>query len=129
MPRVGPAPEPFTKTSSWPTELLETRSSSGEFWAAAQGIEPYTGYGWYRMRLGPQQLGQFTAAAQNSPLELLVSSNSVGQLDVFVNGSEAGHTRGMTENHAMYQSPPFVVRLSGVDAKGAAVIAVRSAAG
>ena len=114
--------EPGFDDSSWQTVTL------GES-LAAQGIEPYTGYGWYRMRLGPQQLGQFTAAAQNSPLELLVSSNSVGQLDVFVNGSEAGHTRGMTENHAMYQSPPFVVRLSGVDAKGAAVIAVRSWAG
>ena len=114
--------EPGFDDSSWQTVTLNES-------LAAQGIEPYTGYGWYRMRLGPQQLGQFTAAAQNSPLELLVSSNSVGQLDVFVNGSEAGHTRGMTENHAMYQSPPFVVRLSGVDAKGAAVIAVRSWAG
>ncbi len=94
-----------------------------------QGIDSYTGYGWYRLRLGPQQLAQLNAAAQNSPLELLVTSDGVGQLDVFVNGAEAGHTRGMTERQAMYESPPFVVRLSGVDANGAAVIAIRSWAG
>jgi sigma-B regulation protein RsbU (phosphoserine phosphatase) len=92
----------------------------------AQGIDSYTGYGWYRMRLGPEQLAQFKIAPSNTPLELLVSSEGVGQLDVFVNGLEAGHTRGMTERQAMYQSPPFVVRLSGTDAAGSAVVAIRS---
>jgi hypothetical protein len=96
---------------------------------STQGFESYTGYAWYRVRLGPEQLAQFNAAAQNGPLELLISSDSVGQLDVFVNGAEAGHTRGMTESQTMYQSPPFVVRLSGIDAKGTAVIAIRSWAG
>jgi hypothetical protein len=114
--------EPGFDDSRWQTVTLGDSLS-------VQGIESYTGYGWYRMRLGPQQLAQFNAAAQNAPLELLVSSDGIGQLDVFVNGSEAGHTRGMTETHAMYQSPPFVVRLSGIDAKGTAVIAIRSWAG
>jgi hypothetical protein len=114
--------EPGFDDSRWQTVTLSESLS-------AQGIESYTGYGWYRMRLVPQQLAQFNAAAQDAPLELLVSSDGIGQLDAFVNGSEAGHTRGMTESHAMYQSPPFVVRLSGINPKGTAVIAIRSWAG
>jgi hypothetical protein len=114
--------EPGFDDSSWQAVTLSEPLST-------QGFEPYTGYAWYRMRLGPEQLAQFNAAAQNGPLELLISSDSVGQLDVFVNGAEAGHTRGMTESQAMYQSPPFVVRLAGIDAKGTAVIAIRSWAG
>jgi len=94
---------------------------------ASQGIDSYSGYAWYRLTLQPGQLAQFSSA----PLapELLLTSNSIGQLDVFVNGVEAGHTRGMTENPAMYQSPPFVVPLTGVDLKHPVVIAVRSWAG
>jgi len=94
---------------------------------ASQGIDSYTGYAWYRLTLQPEQLGQFSSAPQ-AP-ELLLTSNSIGQLDVFVNGVEAGHTRGMTENPAMYQSPPFVVPLAGVDLKHPVLIAVRSWAG
>jgi hypothetical protein len=114
--------EPGFDDSHWQTVILSEPLT-------AQGIDSYTGYGWYRMRLGAEQLAQFKAESANTPLELLVSSNSIGQLDVFVNGLEAGHTRGMTERQAMYQSPPFVVRLSGTDATGAAVVAVRSWAG
>jgi len=114
--------EPGFDDSHWQTVILSEPLT-------AQGIDSYTGYGWYRIRLGPEQLAQFKPASANAPLELLVSSNSIGQLDVFVNGLEAGHTRGMTERQAMYQSPPFVVRLSGTDATGAAVVAIRSWAG
>jgi hypothetical protein len=114
--------EPGFDDSHWQTVILSEPLT-------AQGIDSYTGYGWYRMRLGAEQLAQFKAESANTPMELLVSSNSIGQLDVFVNGLEAGHTRGMTERQAMYQSPPFVVRLSGTDATGAAVVAVRSWAG
>jgi hypothetical protein len=114
--------EPGFDDSHWQTVILSEPLT-------AQGIDSYTGYGWYRMRLGAEQFAQFKAESANTPLELLVSSNSIGQLDVFVNGLEAGHTRGMTERQAMYQSPPFVVRLSGTDATGAAVVAVRSWAG
>jgi hypothetical protein len=114
--------EPGFDDSHWQTVILSEPLT-------AQGIDSYTGYGWYRMRLGPQQLAQFKSASANAPVELLVSSNSIGQLDVFVNGLEADHTRGMTERQAMYQSPPFVVRLYGVNATGTAVVAIRSWAG
>jgi hypothetical protein len=114
--------EPGFDDSRWQTVVLGEPLSE-------QGIDSYTGYGWYRMRLESQQLAQFNPAAQNGSTEMLVSSDSVGQLDVFVNGAEAGHTRGMTERQAMYHSQPFVVRLSGIDAKGSAVIAIRSWAG
>lgn len=90
---------------------------------ASQGIDAYTGYAWYRLKLQPEQLAQPGAGSQ--PLELLVTSDSIGQLDVFVNGVEAGHTRGMTESPAMYQSPPFVVPISA-PSKAPIVIAVRA---
>jgi len=96
---------------------------------ANQGFETYTGYAWYRLRLDPQQLAPFANAAANGGLELLIVSNSVGQLDVFINGVEAGHTRGMTERPAMYQSPPFAVPLAVLDLKRPVIIAVRSWAG
>jgi hypothetical protein len=94
---------------------------------ASQGIDAYTGYAWYRLKLQPEQLAQLSTG--NFPLELLFSSDSIGQLDVFVNGVEAGHTRGMTEQPAMYRSPPFFASLSSVDLKHPVVIAIRSWAG
>src|SRR6202012_623398 len=75
----------------------------------------------------PSQLTQFSTGS--NPLELFVTSDSIGQLDVFVNGIEAGHTRGMTESPAMYQSPPFAVTIPASAAKGPLVIAIRSWAG
>jgi sigma-B regulation protein RsbU (phosphoserine phosphatase) len=94
-----------------------------------EGIEPYTGYGWYRLRLQPQQLAQFNNIPGDSPLDLLVTGDSVGQLDVYVNGVEAGHTRGMTDEPTMYQSQPLVVHLSRPGADGTIVLAIRSWAG
>ena len=91
---------------------------------ASQGIDAYTGYAWYRLKLQPEQLAQLSTG--NFPLELLVSSDSVGQLDVFVNGVEAGHTRGMTEEPTTYQSPPFAIPIPASAAKGPLVIAVRA---
>jgi hypothetical protein len=94
---------------------------------AAQGIESYTGYAWYRAQIEPGQLAQLNAAG--APLELLVTSDATGQLDAFVNGIEAGHTRGMTESPSMYQSPPFAVPIPSSAAKTPIVIAIRSWAG
>jgi stage II sporulation SpoE-like protein len=93
------------------------------------GFEPYTGYGWYRLRLQPQQLAQFNSVPGDSALDLLVAGYSVGQLGVYVNGVEAGHTRGMTDQPAMYESQPLVVHLSRPGADGTIVLAVRSWAG
>ncbi len=103
--------------SKWPTVSLSNSLTE-------QGFEPYTGYAWYRMRIQPQQLAQLNASGQTPAL--LVASDSVGQLEVFVNGVEAGHTRGMTERPALYEPLPFAVPISGPAAQAPLVIAVRT---
>jgi hypothetical protein len=113
--------EPGFNDSDWPTVSLGQS-------LAEQGIDTYTGYGWYRLKMQPEQLAQFSSLASGQPLSLLVSSNTVGQLDVFVNGAEAGHTKGMTESPSEYRSPPFVVQLTP-SASGPTVIAIRTWAG
>ena len=113
--------EPGFNDSDWPTVSLGQS-------LAEQGIDTYTGYGWYRLKMQPEQLAQFSSLASGQPLSLLVSSNTVGQLDVFVNGAEAGHTKGMTESPSEYRSPPFVVQLTPA-ASGPTVIAIRTWAG
>ena len=113
--------EPGFNDSDWPTVSLGQS-------LAEQGIDTYTGYGWYRLKMQPEQLAQFSSLASGQPLSLLVSSNTVGQLDVFVNGAEAGHTKGMTESPSEFRSPPFVVQLSPA-ASGPTVIAIRTWAG
>ncbi|MGA8740888.1 MAG: SpoIIE family protein phosphatase [Terracidiphilus sp.] len=107
--------------SDWPTVSLSQS-------LVEQGIDSYNGYAWYRLKIQPQQLAQFSTFASGQPLSLLISSNSVGQLDVFVNGAETGHTKGMTESPSEYQSPPFVVQLDPA-AAGPTVIAIRTWAG
>jgi sigma-B regulation protein RsbU (phosphoserine phosphatase) len=91
-----------------------------------QGIDTYSGYAWYRLRLYPPTGAEFT----NSPLALLVSSYSIGQLDAYLNGAEAGHTRGMTDHPQLYQCLPFSVQLSQSTASankdGSVVIAIRT---
>jgi len=113
--------DPAFDDSNWPTVSLSSA-------LVEQGIDTYSGYGWYRLKLQPGQLAQFGNLAAGQPLSLLVSSNSVGQLDVFVNGVEAGHTKGMTDSPAEYQSPPFVVQLNP-SANRPTVIAIRTWAG
>ena len=95
---------------------------------AEQGIDAYAGYAWYRLRVQPQQLAQFNSPG-NPQLELLVTGDSIGQLAAYVNGLEAGHTRGMTDQPTMYQSPPFVVHLSAPQADGTIVVAIQTWAG
>jgi sigma-B regulation protein RsbU (phosphoserine phosphatase) len=94
-----------------------------------QGFESYTGYAWYRMRVQPQQLAQFGNLAGSSGLDLLLTPDSVGQFDVYMNGVEAGHTRGMTDDPSMYQSPPLAVHVSSPGADGSIVVTVRTWAG
>jgi hypothetical protein len=94
-----------------------------------QGFDPYTGYGWYRLRLTSQQLAQFSPLPGKPQLDLLVSSDGVGQLGVYLNGDYTGHTEGMTDRPDMYQSPPLVVHLSQPAADGSIVLAIRSWAG
>ena len=113
--------DPAFDDSSWPMVSLSSA-------LLEQGIDTYSGYGWYRLKLQPGQLAQLGNLAAGQSLSVLVSSNSIGQLDVFVNGMEAGHTKGMTESPAEYQSPPILVQLN-IPATGPAVIAIRTWAG
>ena len=106
--------DPNFDDSAWPAVKLGTSLTD-------QGIDRYSGYAWYRLRLTQQQLTQMG----NSSLELLVTSNSVGQLAAYVNGVEEGHTRGMTDSPQMYQSPPFRVQIAKAP-DGGVVIAIRS---
>ncbi|HZB88868.1 MAG TPA: SpoIIE family protein phosphatase [Terracidiphilus sp.] len=87
----------------------------------AQGVAPYSGYAWYRLRIAPRQL----AALGSLPLDLLVSNDSSGELAVYLNGVEAGHTRGMTGHPATYWIHPFVVPLAHPAPDGSFVIAIR----
>lgn len=111
--------DPGFDDSSWQSISLSERLDY-------QGIEPYSGYAWYRFRLQPQQLAAFGIPSQNKPLELLVYPDSVGQMSVFVNGIESAGTRGMTDSPKMYQSPAIVAQLSASPANGARVIAIRT---
>jgi phosphoserine phosphatase RsbU/P len=113
--------DPSFNDSSWPLVTLSQP-------LAEQGFETYTGYAWYRMKLEPQQLAQVSKLAGGQPLSLLLTSNTVGQLSVFVNGFEAGQTRGMTDDPSEYQSPPILVQITPANA-GPTVIAVRTWAG
>jgi len=94
-----------------------------------QGFDAYSGYGWYRLRLPAPQIAQLANAGGSSALDMLVATNSVGQLAVYLDGVEAGHTRGMTEKPSAYQSPPLIVHLPQPGADGTVVIAIRSWAG
>ena len=93
-----------------------------------QGVDSYSGWAWYRLKIQPQQLAQIGNPASGQQLSLMISGNSVGQLDVFVNGIEAGHSKGMTESPSEYQSPPFVVQFNPASA-GPTEIAIRTWAG
>jgi hypothetical protein len=122
--QVGDDPrwaDPAFDDSSWPTVTLSQALSE-------QGFDAYSGYGWYRLRLQPQQLSQFNIPG-NPQLDLLVTGDSIGQSAVYVNGVEFGHTQGMTYNPSMYQSPPLVVHLSQPAADGSFVLAIRTWAG
>jgi hypothetical protein len=93
---------------------------------ADQGMEPYTGYAWYRIHLQPEELSHLAALTGGTPLTLLASGNSVGQFAVYVNGVEAGHTRGMTDRPVEYESPPLAVPLPAATSGAAVVLAIRT---
>lgn len=90
-----------------------------------QGFETYAGYAWYRLRIQPQQL-RLGGDSGSGPLHLLVTSHSVGQLAVYVNGTEVGHTRGMTDSPKMYESLPIDVTLPQINSTAPVVVAVRT---
>jgi len=111
--------------SSWPTVSLSKGLSE-------QGVDSYSGSGWYRLRLDPQQLAQLTTLSPNASLDLLVAGDSVGQFAVYINGVQAGHTKGMTDKPAMYMSPPLLAHLTQPAANSptsGTVLAIRTWAG
>lgn len=114
--------DPGFDDSGWQAIKLSQATSE-------QGIDTYTGYAWYRMRIKPEQLAPFSGLPGNQQIDLAFTPNWVGQFAVFLNGAEAGHTRGMTEKPSMYQSPPLVVHLQQPGADGTVVVAVRTWAG
>jgi phosphoserine phosphatase RsbU/P len=114
--------DPAFDDSKWQTVQLSQTLTD-------QGIDTYSGYAWYRLRLQPQQLAQFGNLRDNGPLALLLTGNSVGQIEAYVNGAESGHTRGMTDHPSMFLSPPIVVPLSQPSGSGPVVVAIRTWAG
>lgn len=116
--------EPDFDDSNWPVVTLD-RS------LVDQGFETYSGYAWYRLRLQPQQIAAFGAVPADSPLEILVTGDSVGQITVYVNNADTGHTLGMgSEGHpSEFLSPPFIAHLSDPNAHGERVLALRTWAG
>ena len=123
--QVGDEPgwgDPGFDDSAWQTVTLSQTLTD-------QGFEPYSGYAWYRMTLGPDQLSQLGKLPGDKPLALLLTSRNGGQLAVYVDGIEAGHTRGMTDKPTMYQSPPLAVEFSAPGAGDKRVLAIRTWAG
>ena len=110
---------PEFNDSDWPTVTV------GES-LTTQGIDTYSGFAWYRMRLQPQVVSQLGGMPGSQPPALLVTGDSVGQIAVYLDGVESGHTRGMADQLAEYQSPPLVVPVSG---SGPIEIAIRTWAG
>jgi len=125
--------DPAFDDSSWPKVVLDQPLSD-------QGIDTYSGYAWYRLKLSSQQLTQLGKQEDNSALRLLLASDGIGQLGAYIDGLQVGQTRGMTENPSMYESPPLVIELPGNTAPasasgsaganaGARTIAIRAWAG
>ena len=113
--------EPALDDSNWPAANLSQS-------LVEQGFDTYSGYGWYRIKLQPEQVAAIGKMAGGQELALLVEGDSIGQADVYVNGLEAGHTRGMTDSPAEYLSPPVVAPINPA-ASGPTVIAIRTWAG
>jgi hypothetical protein len=111
--------DPAFDDSSWPPVTLDQPLSG-------QGIDSYSGYAWYRLRLQPAQLSLVGRQPGSTSLDVLVTGNSVGQLAAYLNGVESGQTRGMTERPYLYQSQPFVVRLANPGSDHDLVLAIRT---
>jgi hypothetical protein len=85
------------------------------------GFESYAGYAWYRIRINARQL-----QPANEPLDLLLTTHNVGQISVFANGAEIGHTRGLEGTPRMFLSLPLQLSLPAPAADGTMLIAVRA---
>jgi sigma-B regulation protein RsbU (phosphoserine phosphatase) len=123
--QVGDDPrwaDPGFDDSAWPTVSLSKPLTE-------QGFDTYTGYGWYRLRLQPQQLAQLTGDSGSSQIDLLITGDGIAQFDVYAGGILSGRTKGMSDSPSMYQSPPLIAHLSQPVADGSVVLAIRTWAG
>jgi hypothetical protein len=111
--------DPAFDDSNWTTVVLSRPLTS-------QGIESYSGFGWYRLRLEPKDLQRFADQIDQTPLSLFAESDSAGQFAVYVNGVEAGWTTGMTDRLIEYQSPPIAIPLAHITPGSPVVLAIRS---
>ena len=107
--------DPNFDDSSWQKVDLQTTLTD-------QGIETYSGYGWYRLRLEPVPMPDSGVL----DLALFVVPYSAGQMEVMVNGVSVAHTQGMTDRPTMYQSLPFTLPITKANADGTVEIAIRT---
>jgi hypothetical protein len=115
--QIGDDPQwaaPGFDDSSWPVVTLGRPLTE-------LGFESYAGYAWYRIRLNARQL-----QPGDEPLDLLLTTHTFGQISVYANGTEIGHTRGLDGNPRMYMSLPLQVSLPPPGPDGTIHIAIRS---
>jgi hypothetical protein len=105
--------------SSWPQVTLGHPLTE-------QGIESYSGYAWYRLRIPAGELAQAGYQPGHQQISLLVTSNTIGQTETFLNAAESGHSRGMTGTPHMYNAPPYAIQIWQTAADGSILIAVRT---
>jgi len=110
--------DPNFDDSSW--QKVDLQST-----LADQGIDTYTGYAWYRLRLEPVPMPDSGVL----DMALFVVPYSVGQMEIMVNGVSVAHTQGMTDRPTMYQSLPFTLPITHANADGTVEIAIRTWAG
>jgi hypothetical protein len=111
--------DPAFDDSSWTTVSLSQPLTS-------QGIESYTGFAWYRLRLEPKDLQRFAGPTGQAPVSLFAESDATVQFAIYVNGIEAGWTTGMTDHLVAYHSPPIAMPLAHIAPDTPVVLAIRT---
>ncbi|HET6170525.1 MAG TPA: hypothetical protein VFE01_10115, partial [Terracidiphilus sp.] len=115
--QIGDNPQwsdPALDDSSWAAVTLDKPLSE-------LGFDSYAGYAWYRIRINGRQV-----QTAGEPLELLLTTHTIGQMAVYANGAEIGHSRGMGDRPQMYMSLPLEVTLPSPAADGTLTIAIRT---
>lgn len=115
--QIGDNPQwadPQMDDSSWPAVNLGKPLSE-------LGFDSYAGYAWYRIRINAGQL-----QSSGETLDLLLTTHTIGQIAVYANGVEIGHTKGLDGNPRMFESLPLQVSLPAPAPDGTVSIAVRS---